>query len=65
MALVREVVIGVGRIEEILRKGEDAVDAVESIQPAAGISNFSFSSKLKLLWIIQDRDYPFSAKQLY
>lgn len=62
MALVREVPIGMGRIEEILQKGEDAV---ESIQPAAGVSNISSSSKLKLLWIIQDRDYPFSAKQLY
>lgn len=61
MALVREVPIGMGRIEEILQKE----DAVEGIQPAAGVSNISSSSKLKLLWIIQDRDYPFSAKQLY
>jgi len=38
---------------------------MEGIQPAAKVSNFSSSSELKLLWIIEDRDYPFSAKQLY
>lgn len=39
-------------------------NAMGSIQPAAEVSNFSSSSELKLLWIIEDRDYPFSAKQL-
>lgn len=38
---------------------------LESIQPAAEVSNFSSSSELKLLGITEDRDYPFSAKQLY
>lgn len=38
---------------------------MESIQPAAEVSNFSSSSELKLLGITEDRDYPFSAKQLY
>lgn len=38
---------------------------MESIQPAAEVPDFSSSSELKLLWIIEDRDYPFSAKQLY
>lgn len=62
MPLVRKLLTNAGRIEETLQKEEDAV---ESAQPAAGVSNFSSSSKLKLLWIIWDRDYPFSAKQLY
>lgn len=40
-------------------------NAVESIQPAAEVSHFFSSSELKLLWITEDRDYPFSVKQLY